>query len=252
MSAGIPVLSYNADGLVSKTGVAGHRHQPAGLRRPGAVHLRPAARGADQVADPDAGRRGHLHRDPRDGRTSSPATTAPTRCSTPAGLHGGRDRDQHGHRPRYWRTRRRTCSRTRASRARSPWTRPRPRSSAQALTETGLSSLPNGGFDTVPQTLTNITAGQTDFTIYQDPYLQGFLPTLYLYLYNISGGTIDPVRHRHRPVLHHEDQPDPSTTWPAGTRARPPRRSTCRGPPARSATRRRPPAPDATPGRALG
>jgi simple sugar transport system substrate-binding protein len=63
---------------------------------------------------------------------------------------------------------------------------------AQALSETGMSSLPNGGFDTVPQTLTNIKAGTTGFTIYQDPYLQGFLPTLYLYLYNISGGTLPP------------------------------------------------------------
>jgi simple sugar transport system substrate-binding protein len=63
---------------------------------------------------------------------------------------------------------------------------------AQALSETGMSSLPNGGFDTVPQTLTNISAGKTDFTIYQDPYLQGFLPVLYLYLYNISGGTLIP------------------------------------------------------------
>jgi simple sugar transport system substrate-binding protein len=63
---------------------------------------------------------------------------------------------------------------------------------AQALAETGMSSLPNGGFDTVPQTLTNISDGKTGFTIYQDPYLQGFLPTLYLYLYNISGGTLPP------------------------------------------------------------
>ena len=62
----------------------------------------------------------------------------------------------------------------------------------QALTESGLSGLPNGGFDTVQQTLTNIGSGLTDFTIYQDPYLQGFLPTLYLYLYNISGGTLVP------------------------------------------------------------
>ena len=52
--------------------------------------------------------------------------------------------------------------------------------------------LPNGGFDTEPLTLTNIASGATGFTIYQDPYLQGFLPTLYLYLYNISGGTIVP------------------------------------------------------------
>jgi simple sugar transport system substrate-binding protein len=63
---------------------------------------------------------------------------------------------------------------------------------AQALSETGMSSLPNGGFDTVTQTLTNIKNGKTGFTIYQDPYLQGFLPTLYLYLYNISGGTLVP------------------------------------------------------------
>jgi simple sugar transport system substrate-binding protein len=62
----------------------------------------------------------------------------------------------------------------------------------QALATTNLKSLPNGGFDTEPQTLSNISSGATNFTIYQDPYLQGFLPTLYLYLYNISGGTIAP------------------------------------------------------------
>jgi simple sugar transport system substrate-binding protein len=62
----------------------------------------------------------------------------------------------------------------------------------EALSSTGLSSIPNGGFDTTPTTLSNIQAGKTNFTIYQDPYLQGFLPTLYFYLYNISGGTISP------------------------------------------------------------
>jgi simple sugar transport system substrate-binding protein len=61
-----------------------------------------------------------------------------------------------------------------------------------STSETGMSSLPNGGFDTEPLTLSNIASGATGFTIYQDPYLQGFLPTLYLYLYNISGGTIVP------------------------------------------------------------
>jgi simple sugar transport system substrate-binding protein len=61
----------------------------------------------------------------------------------------------------------------------------------QAIKETGM-SIPNGGFDTEPLTLSNIASGETDFAIYQDPYLQGFLPTLYLYLYNISGGTIVP------------------------------------------------------------
>jgi simple sugar transport system substrate-binding protein len=61
----------------------------------------------------------------------------------------------------------------------------------QALGTEGL-KVPNGGFDTTPTTLSNIQAGKTDFTIYQDPYLQGFLPTLQFYLYNISGGTISP------------------------------------------------------------
>ncbi len=63
---------------------------------------------------------------------------------------------------------------------------------APALAKAGITGLPNGGFDTEPLTLSNISAGTTDFTIYQDPYLQGFLPTVYLYLYNISGGTIVP------------------------------------------------------------
>jgi simple sugar transport system substrate-binding protein len=62
---------------------------------------------------------------------------------------------------------------------------------APALKKAGL-SIPNGGFDTEPLTLSNIGAGTTDFTIYQDPYLQGFLPVVYMYLYNISGGTIVP------------------------------------------------------------
>jgi simple sugar transport system substrate-binding protein len=61
----------------------------------------------------------------------------------------------------------------------------------QALGTEGL-KVPNGGFDTTPTTLSNIQAGKTNFTIYQDPYLQGFLPTLQFYLYNISGGTISP------------------------------------------------------------
>jgi len=61
----------------------------------------------------------------------------------------------------------------------------------QALASTGL-KIPNGGFDTTPTTLSNIQAGKTDFTIYQDPYLQGFLPTLYTFLFNLSGGTEHP------------------------------------------------------------
>ena len=60
-----------------------------------------------------------------------------------------------------------------------------------ALQSTGV-KVPSGGFDTLTTTLTSIKNGLLDFTIYQDPYLQGFLPVLYMYLFNISGGTIAP------------------------------------------------------------
>lgn len=49
-----------------------------------------------------------------------------------------------------------------------------------------------GGFDLEPDTLTAVGAGQIDFTIDQSPYLQGFLPTLYLYLWQLSGGLVSP------------------------------------------------------------
>jgi simple sugar transport system substrate-binding protein len=60
-----------------------------------------------------------------------------------------------------------------------------------ALGDAGL-KIPSGGFDTLGNTLGNINSGKMDFTIYQDPYLQGFLPVLYLYLYNLSGSTLPP------------------------------------------------------------
>jgi simple sugar transport system substrate-binding protein len=52
--------------------------------------------------------------------------------------------------------------------------------------------IPAGGFDLTPGTLTAINSGQVEFTINQDPYLQGFLPTLYLYLFNLTGGLVLP------------------------------------------------------------
>jgi simple sugar transport system substrate-binding protein len=53
-------------------------------------------------------------------------------------------------------------------------------------------SIPAGGFDTTGATVPSIQAGTLSFTIYQDPYLQGFLPVLYLYLFNLSGGVLSP------------------------------------------------------------
>jgi simple sugar transport system substrate-binding protein len=49
-----------------------------------------------------------------------------------------------------------------------------------------------GGFDLVPETLNAIKGGSLDYTIDQQPYLQGFLPVLYLYMYKLSGGLIFP------------------------------------------------------------
>jgi len=60
-----------------------------------------------------------------------------------------------------------------------------------ALASVGL-KIPAGGFDLTPGTLTAINAGQIDFTIDQEPYLQGFLPVLYMYLFNLTGGLVSP------------------------------------------------------------
>ena len=49
-----------------------------------------------------------------------------------------------------------------------------------------------GGFDLVPETLQAIKAENLDYTIDQQPYLQGFLPVLYLYMYKLSGGLVFP------------------------------------------------------------
>lgn len=61
------------------------------------------------------------------------------------------------------------------------------------LASVGLAGkIPAGGFDLTPGTLTAIQQGQLDFTIDQNPYLQGFLPTLYLYMFNLTGGLVLP------------------------------------------------------------
>ena len=49
-----------------------------------------------------------------------------------------------------------------------------------------------GGFDLQPKTLQEIQAGNLDFTIDQQPYLQGFVPVLQLFLYKLSGGLMQP------------------------------------------------------------
>jgi simple sugar transport system substrate-binding protein len=190
MSAGIPVISYNADGTVSKAGVpdigcnrlcyVGQALFTSGqqlgeriksliptpglvavfIETPGTANIQPRFDGANSVLSPL-------------GYSLAEITTT----TTPATILANEKAYLLSHKS-----------------VKGAFAVDSTSTSylAQALSETGLSSLPNGGFDTVPQTLTNISGGKTGFTIYQDPYLQGFLPTLYMYLYNISGGTLTP------------------------------------------------------------
>jgi simple sugar transport system substrate-binding protein len=50
-----------------------------------------------------------------------------------------------------------------------------------------------GGYDLLPSTLNSIAAGQLDFTIDQQPYLQGFIPVQQLFLHRYSGTLVSPA-----------------------------------------------------------
>jgi len=50
-----------------------------------------------------------------------------------------------------------------------------------------------GGYDLLPKTLRAIADRHVDFTIDQQPYLQGFLPILQLFLEKYSGGLVAPA-----------------------------------------------------------
>ena len=49
------------------------------------------------------------------------------------------------------------------------------------------------GYDLLPETLALIESGDMTFTTDQQPYLQGFIPTLQIYLYKLSGGSVSPA-----------------------------------------------------------
>jgi simple sugar transport system substrate-binding protein len=58
---------------------------------------------------------------------------------------------------------------------------------AQVMKKYNLSSkVSAGGYDLLTPTIELLQAGQIDFTIDQQPYLQGFLPVLELYMYKAS------------------------------------------------------------------
>ncbi len=52
--------------------------------------------------------------------------------------------------------------------------------------------IKGSGWDVGTPTLQQVAKGTLDFTIDQQAYLQGFLPILYLFLYQISGGLLRP------------------------------------------------------------
>jgi simple sugar transport system substrate-binding protein len=60
---------------------------------------------------------------------------------------------------------------------------------ANKLREKGMHA---GGFDLLPTTLDAIKNGDLDFTIDQQPYLQGFYTVMVLFVYKISGGLSGP------------------------------------------------------------
>jgi simple sugar transport system substrate-binding protein len=63
-----------------------------------------------------------------------------------------------------------------------------PQGLAQTIQKQGLKAKGwvGGGYDLTPTTEALLAAGQIEFTIDQQPYLQGFLPILELYMYNAS------------------------------------------------------------------
>ena len=65
---------------------------------------------------------------------------------------------------------------------------------AQIMEKYGLAAkgVHAGGYDLLPKTLQEIKAGNLDFTIDQQPYLQGFIPVIQLFLYKLSGGLQQP------------------------------------------------------------
>jgi simple sugar transport system substrate-binding protein len=62
-----------------------------------------------------------------------------------------------------------------------------------------------GGYDLLEETIRLVSDGVLDFTIDQQPYLQGFLPVIYLYLSKLSGGVVAPSETNTGLVFLNED-----------------------------------------------
>ena len=66
-----------------------------------------------------------------------------------------------------------------------------------------------GGYDLTPVTQNLLAADQIDFTIDQQPYLQGFFPIMELYLAQGVGNAVGRRRRQHRPEVPRQDDGRP-------------------------------------------
>jgi simple sugar transport system substrate-binding protein len=88
-----------------------------------------------------------------------------------------------------------------------------------------------GGYDLLPGTLRGVAAGRLDFTIDQQPYLQGFLPIMQLFFARYSGGLVHPADTNTGNVFVTHDKVQPYVTTlsryegSSAARAYPPSRS---------------------------
>ena len=66
---------------------------------------------------------------------------------------------------------------------------------AETMQQYGLAAkgVHGGGFDLLPRTLQLISQGAMDFTIDQQPYLQGYYAVMQAYMYLLSGGLVGPA-----------------------------------------------------------
>ncbi len=76
-----------------------------------------------------------------------------------------------------------------------------------AIERMGLSKkgVHGGGYDLLPGDLALVAEGHLDFVVDQQPYLQGFMPALQLFLAKISEGTVFPWDAETSVLLRRED-----------------------------------------------
>ena len=75
-----------------------------------------------------------------------------------------------------------------------------------------------GGYDLLPTTLRAIADRHVDFTIDQQPYLQGFLPILQLFLDKYSGGLVAPADTNTGPPFRHAGERQALPDYPNALR----------------------------------